>query len=81
MCNGYLDFAGIAEWYSKGTEDIKKLTKFTSGIFDEFVADGLMSFENDIISVTELGMFFIRNIAASLDPAYMEGKGVYSKVV
>lgn len=40
-----------------------------------------MSFENDIISVTELGMFFIRNIAASLDPAYTEGKGVYSKVV
>lgn len=40
-----------------------------------------MEYENDIISVTELGMFFIRNIAATLDPAYTEGKGVYSKVV
>lgn len=39
MCNGYLDFAHIAERYGKSAEDIKKLTKFTSGIFDEFIVD------------------------------------------
>lgn len=81
MCNGYLDFATIAERYGREVEEIKTLTKLTPHTFDEFIADGLMQYENDIISVTELGMFFIRNIAATLDPAYTEGKGVYSKVV
>lgn len=81
MCNGYLDFSIIANRYNQSTEDIKKLTKFSPNMFDEFVADGLMEYENDIISVTELGMFFIRNIATTLNPAYTEGKGVYSKLV
>lgn len=81
MCNGYLDFAVIANRYNQSTEDIRNLTKFSLNMFDEFVADGLMEYEDDIISVTELGMFFIRNIAATLDPAYTEGNGVYSKVV
>lgn len=47
----------------------------------EFSDEGLLVFSDDEIKVTEAGSLFIRNIAASLDPAYNSENTRYSRSV
>ncbi len=59
-------------------EDVMTINQDELG---EFEADGLIEIDNGQIKVTEKGSMFVRNIAASLDPAYKPGKNKYSKSV
>lgn len=81
MCNYYLDLSDFAHRYHLSLTELKSLTKISDEAFVPFIEDKLLEYDGEKIRVTELGIFFIRNIAALLDPAYIEGKGVYSKVV
>ncbi len=47
----------------------------------EFSDEGLLVFSDDELKVTEAGSLFIRNIAASLDPAFNSENNRYSRSV
>lgn len=69
MCNYFLDFKKVCSIFDISLEDLKSLIWLDKNTFSSFIEDKLMTFENDIISVSEVWRFFIRNIVASLDPA------------
>jgi coproporphyrinogen III oxidase-like Fe-S oxidoreductase len=50
-------------------------------VLGDLEGDGLITLANNEIIVTESGSFFIRNIAAALDPEYREAVQTYSKPV
>lgn len=72
MCNLELPYDAVPE----GVDDIR-------GRFTRFADDGLVEFEDDRISVTPLGRFFVRNLCMELD-AYLPsqaGQGRFSRTV
>jgi oxygen-independent coproporphyrinogen III oxidase len=70
MCDFELDFASIEKEF-----DIDFETYFDWGLnnFDAMIADNLLSIENRMLKVTQMGRLLIRNIAINFD-GYIERK-------
>lgn len=81
MCNARVDFVHVAGKQQISLEELKNTIGFDPDAVLEFVSDGLVNLENEVLTVTETGALFIRNIAAFLDPAYNQQKNKYSKSV
>ncbi|MBN1119420.1 MAG: oxygen-independent coproporphyrinogen III oxidase [Bacteroidales bacterium] len=81
MCNQYINWAQIAKSFNTSAEKIKQLVNFNQDQLDTLVSDGLISYTNDDLRVSEIGNFFIRNIAVLFDPAYKLVENKYSKTV
>jgi len=81
MCNLNLNTNELSKNYHIDTEKFEKITNFTEDKLKEFIKDDLMNYKNGVIDVNETGSLFIRNIAATLDPEYLEQKDKYSKTV
>jgi oxygen-independent coproporphyrinogen III oxidase len=79
MCNYRLDFAELSAGLGESTGYIRKMADFSR--LRSFAADDMLDFDDKRIIVREKGKFFIRNIAASFDPAYRAGKNKYSRPV
>ncbi|WP_159517029.1 oxygen-independent coproporphyrinogen III oxidase [Sunxiuqinia indica] len=67
MCNQYLSWAQIADQFQTTEKSLKKLLDFKESKLDDFVADDLLTYTKDEIFITDLGRFFLRNIAAVFD--------------
>lgn len=81
MCNKFIDFKVLAQNLSTPLKTIKKVIGFEAINFDEFIADELLKIDDDKLFVSELGSFFIRNIAMLFDPKLGQKQGMYSKTV
>ena len=81
MCNYYVDFNLIAKEFKTSISQIYDAIEFTLEKFNDFIEDGLMEFENDIIKVNLMGRLVIRNIAMKFDPMINSGVGTYSKTI
>ncbi|MFP4488180.1 MAG: oxygen-independent coproporphyrinogen III oxidase [Bacteroidales bacterium] len=81
MCNKYINWKTMGEITGAGAATVKSTVRLDNKALSGFAADGLLEFNDDNIRVTEKGSMFIRNIAASLDPAYQPEKNKYSKSV
>lgn len=81
MCNKRLDFDKIASNSNSSADEIKSIIKFDFNNFTHFIDDGIIRIKNDIIEVTDLGVIFIRNVAAEIDPYFESGHGKYSRSV
>ncbi len=81
MCNYRLDFNQLAERHQLSAQQALNVLHFKPEKLKEFIADRLLHFSDGIINVSETGKLFIRNIAASLDPAYQRQVNKYSKSV
>ncbi len=79
MCNYRLDFAELSAGLGESPGYIRQMAD--SSRLRSFAADDMLDFDDKRIIVKEKGKFFIRNIAASFDPAYKEGKNKYSRPV
>ncbi len=81
MCNQQLNLKKIAEDFNIDQYRLNLITGFREEKLQGFINDGLLTFSNDEIKVTETGSLFIRNIAALFDPLYTKQKNKYSKTV
>lgn len=81
MCNQQLNLHKVADDLDIDLHELKSITGFDEEKLQEFIKDGLLTFHDEEINVTETGSLFIRNIAAIFDPAYKEQKNKYSKTV
>lgn len=81
MCNQQLNLKKIADDFDIDRYRLKSIVGFTDEKLQEFINDGLLTFNDDEIRVTETGSLFIRNIAALFDPVYTKQKNKYSKTV
>ncbi|MBM2814609.1 MAG: Coproporphyrinogen-III oxidase [Ignavibacteria bacterium] len=81
MCNKILDFNILAENLKIEKAEIKKCLTIDKTSLDTFAADGIINYSEDRIEITEIGILFIRNVAASLDPVFQSSVMNYSKSV
>jgi len=81
MCNLTLNWEQLAQKTGIDKNNLKQNIRIDNQAIENFVADNLITYSDSEIRVTNLGAFFIRNIAASLDPEYKAEFGRYSKTV
>ncbi len=79
MCNYYLSWTEAAQKFQVSEEELKKTVELEESRLDEFVADGLMNYNSNEITVSHSGRFFVRNIAASFDPNLKNAAQKFSK--
>lgn len=82
MCNGYIHWKTLANRLNISADKLKLTVEYTPEKMTDFVTDGLLLNEGEItIEVTDLGRYFIRNIAAKLDPLLANSDKQFSKSV
>jgi oxygen-independent coproporphyrinogen III oxidase len=70
MCNKNLHWDSMAQLAGVSRQYLLDVLQFDRAAFTLFEDDGLIEMSGEGITVTDTGSFFIRNIAAALDPAY-----------
>jgi len=81
MCNGYLDFTNLAKRMNVSVNEIKKITNYDSSKLSDFIDDGLVEINNDVIQVSADGMMVVRTIAMIFDPSLVIQNSQFSKTV
>lgn len=81
MCNKRISFPGTAAACDVDEDTLRRAVRIDGKVLGDLQDDGLITFTDNEIRVTGDGSFFIRNIAAALDPEYREAVQTYSKPV
>lgn len=81
MCNKFVDFSDVANLYDISMPELKQIVNFNENDLSEFCNDGLLTFNDKSVQVTETGSFFIRNVAMLFDPQLDKKQGMYSRTV
>jgi len=81
MCNKYINWPELSNRLGVPQRRLKDQFIPERSRLLEFSDDGLLFFSDDELKVTEAGSLFIRNIAASLDPAFNSENNRYSRSV
>ena len=81
MCNGYLDFDSIALRLAISVADVFDAVKYKPENLTEFVQDGLVTIDKNVMHVSSDGMMVVRNIAMVFDPLLSISENQFSKTV
>jgi len=81
MCNEQVVWEEIGQRFSKTGEEIKNTIKYDLPRLKEFEADGIIQVSDDKITVSDMGLILIRNVAASFDPLLTSTTKTFSKSV
>ena len=81
MCNHYLHWQELSDLLNLTIEELKTIVNYNEAKLTDFAKDGLLTFNQEHLEVTEIGGVLIRNIAALFDPMYEQGENKYSKTV
>lgn len=81
MCNKQINWNEQAEILNITVEALKSTIQYSETVLKSFAEDELLHYSPEEIKITETGSLFIRNIAASFDPAYRQQANIYSKSV
>jgi oxygen-independent coproporphyrinogen III oxidase len=79
MCNHFVSWSEAASKFGVSETEVKSTVSFDENTLTQFVSDGLIKFEPGEIEVTDLGKFFVRNIAANFDPNLKNALQKFSK--
>ncbi len=78
MCNGELDFEKTAASYNITMEKYNEITQFDASKLEMMLADGLVEINNQVLTVSALGMMVVRNVAVAFDPEYKQVTNKFS---
>jgi oxygen-independent coproporphyrinogen III oxidase len=81
MCNRVLDWQAIGASYGLTGSDVATLAGFKAESFAPLVADDLVTLNDHGFELSDMGRFFIRNVAALLDPMLQQGTQMYSRSI
>lgn len=81
MCNQYLSWDKLAIEFNQSADELKKRLDFNNCKLDTFAQDGLLSYTNNDITVSNEGRFVLRNIAAIFDMNLLGSEKKFSKSV
>lgn len=81
MCNKGLDFNVLEERLKRNKRKILSAININEEKLSIFEKDGIIERSKNRISITEKGIFFVRNVAASIDPLMDVNTKSYSKSV
>ena len=81
MCNYYVDLHQVAKYFACSIYDIKKVIQYSESNFNDFISDGLIDINDDVITVHKRGRLFTRNISMRFDPLINKKVGTYSNTI
>ena len=81
MCNYYVDLHQVAKYFASSIYDIKKVIQYSESNFNDFISDGLIDINDDVITVHKRGRLFTRNISMRFDPLIKNKVGTYSNTI
>lgn len=81
MCNKYINWQKTADLLGLSVNGVKKIINYNNENLKTFALHKLLKFTENELEVTEIGSFFIRNIASSFDPLFADSENMYSKSV
>ena len=81
MCNFHLSWNALSQHFSTSLPELHRVCSFDKHLLYNFIEEKLLEVDEDEIRVTELGKFFIRNIAASFDPMLNNTTKNFSKAL
>jgi oxygen-independent coproporphyrinogen-3 oxidase len=81
MCNKHIEWKDTARFLGVSPEKLMNTIRYDRAALDAMKKDGLLEYTDQELSVTELGSFLIRNIAAAFDPEFTPQEKKYSKSV
>lgn len=81
MCNRYFSWQQVASQLAISSSELQSLVRFDIAKVNDLQLDGLISYDGNELCVSELGAFFIRNVAALFDGDYQQQVNQYSKIV
>ena len=81
MCNKQVSWEHIAHRLGTTSEEVLNALAISSSTLEDLQNNDLIRFNEEGITVTEIGTIFIRNIAAALDKHYQQQNHSYSKTV
>jgi len=81
MCNHFVSWQETALLFNTSEAEIKNTIRLDEATLSGFVSDDLITFNSNEIVVTDLGKYFIRNIAAIFDPNLKLNKKKFSKAL
>ena len=81
MCNQYLSWPQAAGKYGITADALKDIVNYDESFLREFKEDNLLTFDENEVWVSELGRFFIRNIAAAFDSGLNKSGKTFSKAL
>ena len=81
MCNKEIKWKLLADLLDLSREELLSTIRYDKTALKHLASDGIIEFDGSGIKVTETGSLFIRNVAASLDPAYEKEINKYSKSI
>lgn len=81
MCNYFISWGAAADRFNLQYGELFNQIRFDEEQLSIFENDGLLISSPQGITVTELGRFFVRNIAASFDPAIGQAGKTFSKAL
>ena len=81
MCNYEINWIEIAERLKVSVDQLKAATALDSEKMNIFADDGLITFTDNTIKMTEEGSPFVRNVAASLDKLLIHTTKTFSKPI
>jgi oxygen-independent coproporphyrinogen-3 oxidase len=81
MCNKGINWSTMADRLNICISDLKKALMYNNTSLVEFQNDGIVLVDEDSIKITEDGLPFIRNVAASFDPLLKNTNRTFSKAV
>lgn len=81
MCNYTVQWDALAEQLQVSKTEILAALNYKDEVMAEFARDGIISYDDNHITMNADTRPFVRNVAASLDKLLKEGVGRYSKSI
>ncbi len=81
LCNYRISWEDLAKRLGTDKATLKTVTNYDTHRLDAFMQDGLLTYDDNLLAVTEEGKAFVRNIAALLDPLMQNTTLAFSKPV
>lgn len=81
MCNRKLVWQNLSERFNMDIPEFKRMVNYNEALFRQFSDDAIVTHSENNIAVTDEGVLFIRNVAASFDPLAKTQNKQFSKPV
>lgn len=81
MCNYRIDWEELSQRLHLSIEEIKAATDYNDDKLRELAADGLITYNEKMIRMTDAGTPFVRNVAASMDKMMRNGNQHFSRPI
>lgn len=81
LCNQSLDWKIVSNFLQYKQEDLQQMFKWNTNQLNTFIEDNLIINTPNGFEITEIGKYFLRNIASAFDSKLVNSKKTFSKTI